>query len=192
MQQKAAEQSRRGLTEEETNHPANSSHTSGRLPVACCPTAEGDYGTVQSEITSSCDAPPHDQPFDAGDRTQGLTAMPLLRSYGGLPSSIWSNTDHAFRQPVKPEPTNRTEISSVFPPVASAFSGWKPQLTSTPSQTVQIVQSKLTWAAEQLRSTSSVDNSIQLCQLIKSCAETLVALQTMQERCNKMAESTQM
>ena len=194
MRRMAAEQPRRGRVEEYNSHPADSPQISEQLPNACCAMVEGDSGAAQPEVTSSCDGA-LGIPLDGGDRAEsGLTAMPLLRSYGGLPSSIWSNTDHiGHRRPVKPEPTNRLNVGSVFPEVASAFTGWKQQQqTAGPSDAREIVQGKLTWAAEQLRRTLSIEYSIQLCQLIKSCAETMVALKNMQERCTKITDSTQM
>ena len=39
------------------------------------------------------------------------------------------------------------------------------------------VQQKMDWAAAQLISDNSIENSIQLCQLIKTCGETLLTLQ---------------
>lgn len=53
-----------------------------------------------------------------------------------------------------------------------------PQCSSTLSNTRDILQHKIEWATEQLQMSSSVDYSIQLCNLIKSAADAIVSLHT--------------
>ncbi|KAI8482593.1 protein ZNRD2-like [Branchiostoma floridae x Branchiostoma belcheri] len=50
------------------------------------------------------------------------------------------------------------------------------ETTEVAGMSVDAVQKKLLWATEELGKTSSIENSIQLCMLIKACAEALVAL----------------
>ena len=47
------------------------------------------------------------------------------------------------------------------------------------SQPIMSVKTKLHWACAELDRTPSVESSIQLCQLIKSCADALMSLQTL-------------
>lgn len=44
---------------------------------------------------------------------------------------------------------------------------------------LRVVQDKLEWATRELRTCSSVDLSIQMCNLVKSCAEALLALRNL-------------
>lgn len=44
------------------------------------------------------------------------------------------------------------------------------------SETMSTIQAKLVWATAELQKSGSVESSIQLCQLVKSCAEALTAL----------------
>ena len=50
------------------------------------------------------------------------------------------------------------------------------------SQPIVSVKTKLHWACAELDRTSSVEASIQLCQLIKSCADALMSLQTLHSK----------
>ena len=176
MQQTAAEQPRISGADDDDH--SDSVPVPMQLRDGSCAATAGACGASQPGATSH--DVPQDVPSDSGEAEPGLSAMPLLRSYGGLPTSIWSNADHVVRRPIKPEPTNRLKVGSTFPEVASAFSGWKPQQSQTLSGTMEAVQSKLVWAGEQLQRTSNVATSTQLCQLMKACAETLAALQNMQ------------
>ena len=47
------------------------------------------------------------------------------------------------------------------------------------SQPIMSVKTKLHWACAELDRTPSVETGIQLCQLIKSCADVLMSLQTL-------------
>ena len=174
MQQTAAEQPRISGADDDDH--ADSVPVPMQLPNGCCAMLASACGASQSDATSHDF--PQDAPSDSGQAEPGLTAMPLLRSYSGLPTSIWPTADH--RRPIKPEPTNRLNVGSTFPEVASAFSGWKPQQSQGLSGAVEAVQGKLVWAGEQLQRTSNVASSTQLCQLMTACAETLAALQNMQ------------
>ena len=48
------------------------------------------------------------------------------------------------------------------------------------SPTLQVVQAKLLSATDELQSSTSIDMSIKLCQLIKSCADTMTSLYQLQ------------
>lgn len=47
------------------------------------------------------------------------------------------------------------------------------------TKTIETVTTKLQWATNELAHDTSIENSIKLCELIKSCGETLKTLQSM-------------
>ena len=51
-----------------------------------------------------------------------------------------------------------------------------PAITISTEQSVEAVEEKLNWATQLLKKADSVEQSIHICQLIKTCAETLTAL----------------
>lgn len=64
----------------------------------------------------------------------------------------------------------------------SQRSGTQPTVTTQCSTTQDVLQLKLEWATEQLRTSSSVDYSIQLCSLIKVTADAISSLQTISKQ----------
>lgn len=79
-----------------------------------------------------------------------------------------------------PAPAPSSQITKVSPPSVSSTPASQPVTSSwkSPSFTIleeaeEAVLQKITWATRELQHTSSVESSIQLCSLIRSCTESL-------------------
>lgn len=88
-----------------------------------------------------------------------------------LTSTVKTSNDH------HPETLHNTQ-DLTKPTVTSQHSGTQRTVTSQCSTTQDVLQLKIEWATEQLRTSSSVDYSIQLCSLIKMAADAISSLQT--------------
>lgn len=61
-------------------------------------------------------------------------------------------------------------------------SGNRPKITDdSVTHALQVVQEKMIWTSKKLSKNTSLDGSLQLCQLLKACAETYVALKEAQQ-----------
>lgn len=87
-----------------------------------------------------------------------------------LTSTAKTSNDH------RETPPNTQDMTK--PTVTSHRSGTQPTVATQCSTTQDVLQLKIEWATEKLRTSSSVDYSIQLCSLIKTAADAISSLQT--------------
>lgn len=113
------------------------------------------------------------QELQAGDSSSGATEEVAIPATVQVPQ-------HASTGSAGEIPTSAT---CVVNPQQEALSRDEPtRLLGEGSQrdvgsAFQAVQDKMTWAAQELHQCASVEISIQMCHLIKSCAEAMAALQ---------------
>ncbi|XP_063427520.1 protein ZNRD2-like isoform X2 [Mytilus trossulus] len=103
----------------------------------------------------------------------GMSSPEKLGNIAGMPSS--SRFGNAATMPSSPLLRNAAAMSSrqTVPRTQS-----RSQCTNTLSYTEDVLRHKIEWATQQLQSSSSVDYSIQICNLIKSAADAFSSLQT--------------
>lgn len=101
------------------------------------------------------------------------TATMSSSATAGMPSS--SRFGNVATMPSSPSLRNTAAMSSQ-PTVTRTPS--RSQCTNTLSYTEDVLRHKIEWATQQLQSSSSVDYSIQICNLIKSAADAFSSLQT--------------
>lgn len=101
------------------------------------------------------------------------TATMSSSATAGMPSS--SRFGNAATMPSSPSLRNTAAMSSQ-PTVTRTPS--RLQCTNTLSYTEDVLRHKIEWATQQLQSSSNVDYSIQICNLIKSAADAFSSLQT--------------
>ncbi|XP_071080318.1 protein ZNRD2-like [Haliotis cracherodii] len=78
-----------------------------------------------------------------------------------------------------PTPTTHSHdsVTSTVPSTLRLTSGMQAVISPVVPESVDILHRKLAWASKELQQTSSVEYSIQLCQLIKHCADAIHSLQ---------------
>eukprot|EP00058_Branchiostoma_floridae_P027800 XP_002613291.1 hypothetical protein BRAFLDRAFT_118708 [Branchiostoma floridae] len=130
---------------------------------------EAQYATAAKDLASSSQehvinhvaSPPRNV-------TQQEDTVPRNRLVSANPIAVVSSA---------PQQVSSASQSHVYSPTEAA--GEWGELTEVAGMSVAAVQKKLSWATEELGKTSSIENSIQLCILIKACAEALIALKKM-------------
>ncbi|XP_043930939.1 protein ZNRD2 [Protopterus annectens] len=85
----------------------------------------------------------------------------------GLKSALPAPAPSSQSTKVRPPPVSSTPTSQ---PVTSS---WKSPSFTVLEDAEEAVLQKITWATRELQHTSSVESSIQLCNLIRSCTESL-------------------
>lgn len=125
----------------------------------------------------------------AADST-GLPAGPAPLQPGSAPPGPSSFQGHVYNTST----TTPTVIIQAPPKIHNANENVTSSTsiaTMDMSQPIEAVRSKLNWACAELDRCSSVGDSIQLCQLIKTCADALISLQTLNAHAHAPAQPGQ-
>ncbi|CAH1263370.1 SSSCA1 [Branchiostoma lanceolatum] len=125
---------------------------------------EAQYATAAKDLASSSVQEPDINHVASPPRniTQQEDTVPRNRLTSANPIAVVSSAPQ--------------QVSSASQSHAYSQAGEWEELAEVAGMSVEAVQKKLVWATEELGKTSSIENSIQLCMLIKACAEALVAL----------------